>query len=75
MSRDKFLNVANECLARSSKASVRKIVVFDVSRTGDASRELSTFNYRDDRVGATVKHERRNPHVGEDRPYVNLAVH
>ena len=55
MSGDEFLYVADQPLARSSKAgAMGKIVVFDVFCTGDSSRELSTFSCRDDRIGATM---------------------
>ena len=53
-SRNKFLNVADEHLPRSSKAGVGKIIVFNVFCAGDSRRELSTFSYRDDCVGATM---------------------
>jgi hypothetical protein len=54
MSGDEFLNVADQPLARSSKAPVGKIAIFDVFCAGDSGSELSTFSYRDERVGATV---------------------
>ena len=55
MSGDEFLNVADQPLARSSKArAMGEIAVFDVFCAGDSGGELSTFSYRDDCVGATV---------------------
>ena len=49
---DEFLNVADQPLARSSKAGVGKIVVFDVFCVRDSGGEFSTFSDRNARVGA-----------------------
>jgi hypothetical protein len=54
MSGDEFLNVADQPLARSSMARMRKIVVFYIFLSGDGGSELSTFSCRNARVGATV---------------------
>jgi hypothetical protein len=54
MSGDEFLNVADQPLARSSKARVGKVAVFNVFCAGNSRGELSTFSYRNARVGATV---------------------
>jgi hypothetical protein len=51
---DEFFNVADQSLARSSKARVGKIVVFDVFCVWDSGGEFLTFSDRNARVGATM---------------------
>jgi hypothetical protein len=63
MSGDEFLNVADQPSQAPAKHPWEDRRIRCILRQ-DSGGELSTFSYRDERVGATVQHERGNPHAG-----------